>query len=181
MRKINLLDWSAIKVVISFIGIIWIVFILDWFLPIERLGIHPRQLKGLLGILTSPLIHSNLKHIIANSISLLVFGILCGILEGKRLLPVAVAIIILGGLLTWIFARSANHIGASGVIFGLFGYLLFVGYFNRQWKFMLASVLCLIGFGSMIFGILPLSSCVSCESHLFGFVSGASMARQRKG
>ena len=175
----SFIDFSPLKSVLIFIACLWAIFFLESIFPIARFGIHPRQLDGLIGILTSPFIHENVQHLVANSIGILIFGVFCGLVEGRRMFEVVAGVILIGGSLTWLLARSANHIGASGLIFGLFGYLIFVGFFHRRWNFILASFVCLAAFGSMIFGVLPRSPSVSWEGHLFGFFAGFLMAKWR--
>jgi len=171
--------FGAVRDILIFIAVLWVAFLLESIFPLRNFGIQPRHLHGLIGILAAPLIHANTAHIAANSIGLLVFGLFCGILEGERVFGVIAWVMVIGGLLTWLFARPANHMGASGIIFGLFGYLIFLGFFNHRWYFIAASIICLIGFGSTIYGILPRYPSVSWEGHLFGFLSGALAAKWR--
>lgn len=76
----------------------------------------------------------------------------------------------------WFFGRSANHIGMSGVIYGLFGYLLVAGFISREFKLFMISGLVAFMYGGLIFGVLPTMPGVSFESHLFGFIIGIIMA-----
>jgi membrane associated rhomboid family serine protease len=80
------------------------------------------------------------------------------------------------GSLTWLFARSACHIGASGLIFCYFGYLASLAYFNRTFGALCLSIACILAYGGMIRGILPTSTPISWESHLAGLVAGAALA-----
>lgn len=161
-----------------FIGICWGIYFLSFVTSINSFGIIPRELYGLLGILLSPFLHGSLGHLIANSVGLLIFGSALAVLE-KNFFTTIIGIIIMGGTGTWVFARSANHIGASGLIFGLFGYLLFLGYYQKKAKFILVSAITLLGYGTMIFGILPGTPGVSWEGHLFGFLAGVASAKWR--
>jgi membrane associated rhomboid family serine protease len=85
---------------------------------------------------------------------------------------VTVGGILLGGGLTWLFARSACHIGASGLIFCYFGYVASLAWFNRTFGTLCLSVVCIIGYGGMIKGILPTTPGVSWEGHLAGLAAG---------
>jgi membrane associated rhomboid family serine protease len=80
------------------------------------------------------------------------------------------------GLLVWVFARDARHLGASGILYGYFGYLLLAGFLSKRIWLALISVMVLIFYGSMIWGVLPSQPFISWESHLFGFVSGLYLA-----
>jgi membrane associated rhomboid family serine protease len=178
---ISELEGSLTKNLRSIFGIVaicWITYFLSFITPINHYGIHPRDMWGLLGIIFSPFLHGGLGHLIANSSGLLIFGAVLAFLE-KKMFGIIMGIIILGGGATWLFARSANHIGASGLIFGLFGYLLSIGYFEKKPKYILVSIITLLGYGSMIFGVLPSHPGISWEGHLFGFLAGVASAKWR--
>lgn len=157
----------------------WIVFLLDSILPIDlwKFGITPRTLRGLLGLIFSPFLHGSLRHILANSGAL--FILLTMSLTYSRSLTVdALGVIVLGGGgLVWLFgAPQSVHIGASGVIFGLMGFLLFNGFLRRDIIGILVSILVLFLYGGVIlWGFIPRYG-VSWIGHLFGFVSGAGAA-----
>ncbi len=83
---------------------------------------------------------------------------------------------LVGGSLTWLMGRSAIHIGASGVIFSLFSYLLLAGWFSRKIKYIVVSIALIFFYSGMIFGVLPSTPGVSWEGHLFGFIAGIIVA-----
>ncbi|WP_100656447.1 rhomboid family intramembrane serine protease [Alteromonas flava] len=135
-------------------------------------GLFPRQLNTLPMILTSPFIHGSWQHFWANFVSLLVFAGLI-LLQGRmRFFAVSLWIILFTGLAVWLFARSAIHVGASGLIYGYFGYLLLAGWRSRQKRMLIVSLVVAVLYGSMVFGVLPTRGFISWESHLFGFFSG---------
>jgi membrane associated rhomboid family serine protease len=82
----------------------------------------------------------------------------------------------LSGGLTWIFARNATHIGASGLTFCFFGYLASLAYFRRTFGTLILSAVCVLAYGGMLKGILPTSTPVSWEGHIAGLVSGIVLA-----
>jgi membrane associated rhomboid family serine protease len=136
----------------------------------------PRQVSGLAGILYAPFLHASYEHLAANSLPLLVLGaILCARSRGEFLVVTVLGILLTGGL-TWMFARSARHIGASGLIFCYFGYLASLAYFHRTFGTLCLSVVCILAYGGLIRGIVPTSAPVSWESHLAGLVAGAGLA-----
>jgi membrane associated rhomboid family serine protease len=169
-----------INTIIHFVIILWAVYFLSFFLPLQQFGIIPRTTIGLIGIPLSPFLHANIYHILTNSVGLLIFGCIFSLLEGRKTAMVISFIVILQGGLTWGFARPGNHIGASGMIFGLFGYLLLIGYFHRKVLYILISLAILFLYGSVIFGVFPTSRQISWEGHLFGFLAGAIAAKQKK-
>jgi len=167
-----------LRSVFSFIGLCWIIYFLSLFTSVNQFGIHPRSLFGLTGIIASPFLHGGLGHLIANTSGLLIFGTALAFLE-KKIFGIIFGIVIFGGTATWLLARSANHIGASGLIFGLFGYLLSIGYYEKKAKYILISIITLTCYGSMIFGVLPSLPGISWEGHLFGFLAGVASAKWR--
>jgi len=160
---------------IGFLAVIWVVFIFDRALPLENYGLLPRSGNGFVGIFTMPFLHSDWKHIVNNTWPLLV---LLNILANttKHFWPVILSIICGSGLLLWAFGRTALHIGASGLVFGLIGYLLVAGFKTKQSIPLLGSAMVFSLYGGIIFsGISPLQAHVSWEGHLFGLLVGAGM------
>ncbi len=157
------------------VAVMWVVFVLNLLLGnllVRTLGIAPRRLDGLDGVVFAPLLHGGVEHLAGNSLPLLVLGFLA-FLEGARRFAVAVGISWLAsGLGTWLFGGGLT-IGASGVVFGLFAYLITRGFYNRDWKqILLAGVLFLV-YGSILWGVLPrLGSNISWQAHLFGVLGG---------
>ena len=169
----------AARVIAGALLLMWGVEILDTFVfddGLQRHGIEPRQLDGLEGVLFAPVLHGGWSHIISNSIPFVVLGGLV-MLSGLRKFLTATAIIMIGaGLATWLFARSGNHIGASMLVFGYFGFLLGSGWFERSLKAIGIAALVAIFYGGLIFGVIPRGSGVSWEGHLFGAIAGVLAA-----
>jgi len=157
----------------------WVVFLFNNLIlggHFDLYGIRPRQIGSLPGMLFAPFLHASYQHLAANTLPLFILGaIICGRSRGEFVV-VTVAGILLGGGLTWLFARNACHIGASGLIFCYFGYLASLAYFNRTFGTLLLSVLCILGYGGIIRGIVPTSAGISWESHLAGLVAGIAVA-----
>ena len=87
------------------------------------------------------------------------------------------AIAVLGGLGLWVFGRSAAHVGASGLIFGYFGFLVGRGYYERSLQSVAVAILVAVVYGGMLAGILPQDERVSWEAHLFGLLAGGLCSR----
>jgi membrane associated rhomboid family serine protease len=161
--------------IITLTAVCWLVFALNALIFQGRLaehGIIPRHLAGLTGIIWAPFLHASFQHLAANTVPLLVLGaIICARGQGEFAI-VTTGGILLGGILTWLFARSASHIGASGLIFCYFGYLASLAWFKRTFGTLCLSVVCILAYGGMITSILPRHTPVSWESHLAGLVTG---------
>lgn len=156
----------------------WVVYGLGLILPIQTLGIRPRSLIGLIGILLGPFIHGNFQHLISNSLSFLILGFFLAYFEKKKFPKLIVFFGLVGGFLTWLIGGKAIHIGASGLIFGMLGYLLVFGFFHRKLAYIFLSLVIGLVYGGMLWNVLPSSGrAVSWESHLFGLLSGVLAAR----
>ena len=140
------------------------------------LGIDPREVAGLDGVLFAPLLHAGMGHLLSNTLPLLVLGFLT-FLEGTRRFAVAVAASWLGsGIGVWIFGGGLT-VGASGVVFGLFAYLMVRGFYNRSLRQILLALVVFLMYGSILWGILPSAgSNVSWQAHLFGALGGVLAA-----
>lgn len=175
---------SQLKLLLYIAGFLWIVHVVGHIFPLQGLGIIPRELHGLAGIIFAPFIHADFPHLIANSISLIILGFILASTEDRGIVYILFAVMLLGGLGTWAIGRSGTvHIGASGVIYGILGYLIARGFFRKDFKSVIVSVLVLFMYGGMIFGVLPTVPHMSWESHLCGFLSGiitASSGKKRR-
>lgn len=164
------------------LAILWGVLLLSLLIPaINNFGIRPRAVDGLSGIAFSPLLHANWQHLAANCSGLLILGWILYGLEGLRTFWIVASIIFFCGLGTWIIGRSGSvHIGASGLVYGLFGYILAAGFYKRSFTSVAiaAAVLFFYG-GSMFMGALPIFPGVSWEAHVCGFFAGVGDARYR--
>ena len=168
---------EELPLVAAFIGIIWVVFILDRFLPLENFGLIPRNVNGLVGIVAMPFLHGDWAHIMSNTVPLIVLlTLLAGSKANSRW--IVVGIVLLGGVLLWLFGRgTALHIGASGLVFGLAVFLIVSGFLERRTVPMIVAVVVTFLYGSsLLAGIMPFQSGVSWDGHLFGGLSGALMA-----
>jgi membrane associated rhomboid family serine protease len=164
----------------AMVGTMWVVTILDTFIfrhQLRAFGIIPHNFVGLRGILFAPLLHANFTHLISNTVPFVTLGWLIMLWETSDLLVVTAITMLVGGLGTWLFGGANTvHVGASGVIFGYLGYLLFRGYFERKLSSIIMSLFVFAAYGSVLFGLLPGMPGISWQGHLFGFLGGAIAA-----
>ena len=164
--------------VVVLVAAIWVVEVVNLILGhgLTSWGIAPRRASGLIGIPLAPFIHAGLWHAVSNTVPLLVLGALTLIGGKARFWASTVGIVLLSGVLVWLFARGALHVGASGLVFGYFGALLARAYFERGLVSIAVACATMVLYGGILWGILPLRSYVSFEGHLFGLIAGFAVA-----
>ena len=166
----------VIKLVVGFVALLWLIPLLGWGLDLQQFGVRPRQWIGLPGILFAPLLHAGLAHLVANTVPLLVLGIAMLHLYPAASFRVLPAIYLGPGIAVWLFARDGNHVGASGLIYGLVAYIFVAGLIRRDRRAIGASLLVAFLYGTLVWGVLPLEVGVSWETHLAAALIGIAMA-----
>ncbi|RKR19428.1 rhomboid family intramembrane serine protease [Arthrobacter oryzae] len=171
---------TGLVVVGSFVVLLYLIEILNTalFHSLNRtFGLRPRNLDGILDIFTFPLLHSSLAHLMSNTLPLIIFGFLV-FLSGWRVFIIALAASWLAsGMLVWLIGGTSVTVGASGLVFGLFSFLLVRGFFNRNWWQIALSVVLFMAYGGILFGVLPtVASYVSWQAHLGGAIGGVAAA-----
>lgn len=166
-----------------FVFIMWMVF---WFeirfsIDLNRYGIHPGKIEGLRGVLFGPFIHGSLKHLFNNSIPMLVLGSALFYFYRPVRWQVLILGIIITGVVTWFIGRSANHIGASGVVYLLASFLFFKGIISKQYQLTALSFAVVFVYGSLLWYVFPIDPAISWEGHLSGFGVGVLLAFLMKG
>ncbi|MBO4244554.1 MAG: rhomboid family intramembrane serine protease [Bacteroidales bacterium] len=136
------------------------------------LGIYPRTIEGLRGILFSPFIHGSTEHLLSNMAALPVLLCLLTMLNPTRYIKIFSVLYIATGLMVWIAARPSYHIGASGIIYATASYIFFEGIVSGQKGSSAASAIIVLLYGGMMWGVLPVDNHVSWESHLAGGAAG---------
>lgn len=176
-------SWQATALVLrDSVIVTWIVSLTNFVLlgnGLGRLlGIRPRQLWGLVGIVFSPLLHRDLGHLVANTVPFLVLGWLIllqrEIRGGSDFYAITLTILLIGGLGTWLFGREAIHLGASGLVFGYIGFLLAGAYVGPTVLTLGLALTVFWLYGAQLWAMLPQTTenKVSWEGHLFGFAGG---------
>lgn len=164
---------------LAFVALLWAVHVVNWITGYglnPSFGLIPRHLSGLDGIIAMPLLHGSFAHLMANTPPLLVMGGLLVATTTRALLTVNAVVIGLGGGIVWLFGSSAIHIGASGLVFGWFGFLVARGLVDRSLITLGTALVVGVLYGSILWGVLPGQPGVSWEAHLFGAVAGVAAA-----
>ena len=168
----------TIAVPLYFVLFIWIVF---WFetkfgINLTKYGLRPRNLTGLRGIIFSPFIHGDFKHLFNNSAPLFVLLITLFYFYRKVALKVLIYGSLILGFLTWIIGRDSLHIGASGIVYLLFGFTFLSGIVSKYYRLTAVSFMVIFLYGSMIWYIFPMDEKISWEGHLSGLITGFALA-----
>lgn len=165
----------------GFIFLIWFIEIIDWFFfqgALDGYGVRPRTVNGLVGVLYAPFLHGGFGHLMANTLPILVLGGLIILSRGlKAFFLVTGVVMISSGLGAWLIGPGHSvHIGASGLVFGYFGFLLLIAYFDRSCQAVVVAIMVFFFYGGLVWGIVPRGDGISWQSHLFGLVGGVLAA-----
>jgi membrane associated rhomboid family serine protease len=160
--------------IIILVVVIWAVEIVNFILGhgLTNWGILPRSITGLIGIPLAPFIHGGFWHTVSNTIPIIILGGLTLVSSEKRFWSSTIGAILLTGILVWIFARSSYHVGASGLVFAYFGILMGRAFIERSFVSVITAFVTVTLYGGILWGIFPIRSYVSFESHLFGLIAG---------
>lgn len=175
---------KSLTIAIVFVAVIWAVWLVDWIFPFDlnRLGILPRKLVGLRGIVFAPVLHANIFHLLSNTLPLFILTFTMSFFYHKVFTPAILLSILIGGILVWIFARNGSdarpmvHVGASGLIFSQVAFLISSGIFRKNIKAILIALAIGLLYGGLIFGLLPTRWHISWEGHLCGAIAGIGLA-----
>lgn len=164
-----------------FLLIIWSVKMIEYLFNISFIeyGLWPRTVDGALGIITSPLIHSDFNHLFANSVPLFVLGASLFYFYRSIALRVFILIYLFSNIWVWGMGREAYHVGASGVVYGLAAFLFVSGLIRKEPRLMAISMFVAFLYGSFIWGIFPdlfPEKNISWEGHLMGIIAGVIFA-----
>ncbi|WP_326766174.1 rhomboid family intramembrane serine protease [Streptomyces sp. NBC_01591] len=171
---------TAAKLMLGWVAFLWLLEVVDASMghSLDTFGIEPRRAGELLDVVPASFIHFGFGHVASNSVPLLVFGFLAALSGVRRFAAVAAMIIVVDGLGVWLVSPSgSNTAGASGLVFGLFGYLLVRGFVDRRVLDIGAGlVIGAIWGSSILVGLSPANTSVSWQGHLFGLAAGVAAA-----
>jgi membrane associated rhomboid family serine protease len=169
----------AARIALGFVALVWLIQVLNWALDLDlrTIGVRPRELAGLSGILLAPLLHSGFAHLLTNTVPLLVLGTGMLYLYPNSALKVIPAVYLGPGIAVWLFGKASSvHVGASGLIYGLVSYIFVAGVLRRDRRAIAASLLVAFLYGSLVWGVLPIERGVSWETHLAAAIIGLALA-----
>lgn len=165
---------AGMPILFAMLGIIWGIFFLTLLSrnALLNLGIHPRRLIGLPGIVFSPFLHAGFNHIFFNSIPLFLLSNFLLITGFDYYFNVTFYLLFGSGILVWLVGRPAIHVGASSIITGYWSFLVMNAYHNGGIQSIILGAISFYYFAAIFFGIFPTNKGVSWEGHLSGFISG---------
>jgi len=170
--------YHALVFPIFFLLLMWVNYLVFWMLDFDMavIGIAPNKIQGLVGVICSPFAHGSWSHLASNSVSFLILAGLLFYFYRLVAYPVFFMNWLISGVLLWIGGCTSVHIGASGLVYGLAFFVFFSGVFRKDKRLGALSMIVVLLYGSMVWGMVPQGGNISWEGHLFGAVSGISLA-----
>lgn len=165
----------------SFLLLLWVIELVDLALGLrlDLLGIRPRTIGSVLSIPLAPFLHAGVPHLVSNTIGVALFGALASFRGGKDLPSVVFYSALTSGAGIWLLgAPRTIHLGASGVVFGLFAFVLVIGFFEKRAVSVLLSIAVILIWGGLTLTLFELRPGVSWSGHLFGFAGGILAAKE---
>jgi membrane associated rhomboid family serine protease len=161
-----------------FVLFFWVVSLIEYGLGLSFVEgeVFPRRIDGLQGILTSPFVHGSFKHLVNNSVPFFLLSTALFFFYRKLAFRIFLINYFLAGLFLWVIGRESWHIGASGVVYGLAGFLFFSGLFRWDARLLTISLIVVFLYGSMVWGLLPIDPSMSWDGHWAGAASGFLLA-----
>jgi len=164
---------------LGFVGVIFVIHLLQAILNLDlrRLGVFPREVDGLPGILTGPLIHGSWEHLFSNSVSFIMLGAVLFWFYPRIALRSIIWLYLLSGFGIWISGQpNSYHIGASGIVYGMVSLVFWSGVFRRNVKSIVLALIILVMYAGFFEGIVPGKEGISWEGHLSGAIAGILLA-----
>ncbi|MFD1832837.1 MULTISPECIES: rhomboid family intramembrane serine protease [Streptomyces] len=170
---------TAGVLMLSWVALLWLLEAFDVATghSLDTYGVSPRETGELADVVPAAFLHFGWDHVAANSLPLLVLGFLAALRGIARFLAVCLTIVVVSGVGVWLTApENSLTAGASGVVFGLFGYLLVRGFVDRDALDITVGITVVLLYGSILWGVLPTAQGVSWQGHLFGLIGGVLAA-----
>jgi membrane associated rhomboid family serine protease len=172
LRKVR----DALIVMVAFCALLWLLQVVNWadsYRLDTSLGIWPHNTARIEDIFTAPFLHISWQHIEGNTVPLFVLGFLSAYRGIKKFLMVTLIVIVTSGLAVWLFQSTGDlTVGASGIIFGYFGYVLVRGVFDRNLIDVGVGIAAALAYWYILAVAIPGTPGVSWLGHLGGLVGG---------
>ncbi len=183
IRQVSPLFMQRFVTLFLLVFAMWTIFVVDavFGLGLTEYGVRPREWKGLIGVVAWPFLHGNYGHIASNTVSLLLFGGIISARNRQTFWRLSVYATLMAGFGLWLVGRPATHIGASGLVFACFGYIVTRGFYDRRPLSILLAIGVILLFGGIVWGVLPTDPRVSWEGHFLGVAAGAVFATRSRG
>ena len=171
MKRKNL---KSLKFSVIILIIIWSVKLFEIVFDYDftEYGVLPRNFNGLKGILFSPLIHSDVNHLLSNSLPVIILCLLIFNFYSQIAKKIFIYLYFISGLWLWCIGRESFHIGASGLIYAMASFLFFSGILRKNSQLSAVALLVIFIYGGLFWGLFPIHKNVSWEGHLTGFIAG---------
>ncbi|MCE2945297.1 MAG: rhomboid family intramembrane serine protease [Lysobacteraceae bacterium] len=158
---------------LGFVALLGLVLVATVALPeLGSWGVRPLEIRGLAGLATAPLLHADAGHLFSNAVALVVLGTLVGTVYPLSASRLVLAAWIGAGAFTWLLGRPSVHLGASGLVHGLFFALFTLAVLRRDRHAVVAAFVAILLFGGMLLTVLPHELRVSWEMHAGGALAG---------
>ncbi len=170
--------WDALLFNGAFLLIIWVLWLYERETGhrLTSWGTQPRSARGAIGIITTPFLHGSLDHISGNTLSFASLSTFLIFFYRSIAFRILLILYLASGILLWLIAGDGNHIGVSGVIYGMAAFLFFSGVMRDNPKLLRVSLAVAFLYGSIVWWVLPIDPHISWEGHLAGSVVGISLA-----
>jgi membrane associated rhomboid family serine protease len=169
----------AVRLALAFVLLLWLVQVLvsGPGIDVGSFGVRPRDWVGLAGILTAPFVHADYAHLFGNSVPLALLGTAMLYLYPRSSRVVLPAVYLGPGLAVWLLAHpGTSHVGASGLVYGMFAYVLVAGLLRRDRRAVATALLVVFLYGTLVWGVLPIEPRMSWETHMAAAIIGVTLA-----
>lgn len=140
------------------------------------LGVYPRDVRGIFGVLTSPFVHKDWAHLMGNAVPIFALGSLFVYFNRPNFREISLLLFFISGVWLWVLGRPSYHIGASGIVYALAAYLITYGFVIRNPATLAITFLVVLFYGSLVWYVLPIKDGMSWEAHLSGALCGVLLA-----
>ena len=170
--------FDAVLLSLIWIVVCWMVFLSEdmWGWQMKKLGVHPREISGLPGVLSMAFLHNTWEHLTQNTLAIFVLNSILFYFYRKIAPQIWLISMVSSHALLWLIGREGNHIGASALLYAEFGFLIFSGFIRGDSRLMRAALVVLLYYGSLVWYVFPIEQHVSWEGHASGLLTGAILS-----